>query len=207
MSRRLALLSFFPPGNVRGKGRLRFGVERLGTSDEMERRTPSDWLRWRHTSFSMSRLVIHISFLALYTTSLAGCASLGDIKERYVACSYDTVWEVSLDRMREYPVMKEEKERGLIETTWIESTMHGRPYGLLQREGLENKERFRMMLTLNRVDEATVLRLSEQREHWGFRGGSRIYQWYPLEPSEERLNHVMADISTHLEGQGCFVGS
>ena len=63
---------------------MRFGVERLGTSDEMERRTPSDWLRWRHTSFSMSRLVIHISFLALYTTSLAGCASLGDIKELYV---------------------------------------------------------------------------------------------------------------------------
>jgi len=145
--------------------------------------------------------------LALLGGIGAGCASLASVQERYVACSYDIVWESALDAMKHYPVTAPDKAKGLIETGWVETLAQGRPYGLFNRQGLPEKERGRLLLNLDRLNDVTVVQLSEIREHWGFRGGARLYQWYPIEPSQEALGKVMANLTAHLEAQGCVIGS
>lgn len=131
----------------------------------------------------------------------------GDLQERYVACAYDTVWLAATDTMKDYPLELEDKDGGLIETAWVETLVHGRPYGLFQREGLGDKERFQATMTLTRREDVTIVRLSERREHFGFRGGARIYQWYPVEPSEEAMHALMTQLTGRLEEQGCFIGT
>ena len=145
--------------------------------------------------------------LALLGGIGAGCASLAGVQERYLACSYDIVWESALDAMKHYPVAAPDKAKGLIETGWVETSAQGRPYGLFSRQGLPEKERGRLLLNLDRLNDVTVVRLSENREHWGFRGGARLYQWYPIEPSQEALGKVMANLTARLEANGCVVGS
>ena len=137
---------------------------------------------------------------------LAGCATMGAIGERYVACDYDTVWDTALDTLKDVPLEAQDKEDGRIETAWVETPVLGRPYGILQREGLGDKERVRTMLTLSRTNDMTIVRLDERREHFGFRGGARLYQWYQVEPSEEAMNALMTRLTTHLKERGCFVG-
>jgi hypothetical protein len=137
----------------------------------------------------------------------AGCASFGQVEERYVACPYDTVWGTVLTTVQDYPLAVADKGKGMIETVWVEKPVQGRPFGLLSREGLPEKERFRTTVTLRRSDDVTVVRLSERREHWGFRGGSRIYQWYPVEPSPDAMRRLTTAFTTRLENEGCFIGS
>lgn len=145
--------------------------------------------------------------LAVLLGALGACASTAPLAERYVACSYDTVWSAAADTLKIYALNTEDKDEGVIETAWVETAVHGRPYGLFQREGLGDKERFRATLTLTRREDVTIVRLSERREHFGFRGGARLYQWYPIEPSQEAMQALMTQLTGRLEEQGCFVGT
>lgn len=155
------------------------------------------------------RWLYQFALLSVLAAFAFGCATMGagDIQERYVACSYDTVWSAATDTLKDYPLETEDKDKGMIETAWVETAVHGRPYGLLQREGLGDKERFQATMTFTRREEFTVVRLSERREHFGFRGGARLYQWYPVEPSEETTRALMTRLTGRLEEQGCFIGT
>jgi len=149
-----------------------------------------------------SRLIYSLRLLIVFASLVGlgvGCASLAGVQERYLACPYEIIWQAALDAMKDYPETAPDEMKGLIETGWVETPAQGRPYGIFRRQGLQEKERARMMLTLDRLNDVTVVRVSETREHWGFRGGARIYQWNPIEPSQETLGKVLANLTTHLD--------
>lgn len=153
----------------------------------------------------ISSYTLHFACALSVAGLTLGCASTGGVKERYVACAYDTVWNTSLTTMKEYPVSIQDKEKGRIETDWVEFPAQGAPYGVFQREGIEEKERLQIRVDLVRKDEVTILRVSERREHWGFRGGARIYQWYPVQPPESSMNRLLTRLTEPLEKQGCLI--
>lgn len=148
-----------------------------------------------------------VGLIALFLMLGNGCASMGHGTERYIACSYDQVWESSLHTVKEYPMSQQDKDAGILETEWIETAVQNRPYGLFSREGLPEKQRFRTRVELTPYKEVTAIRISERREHWGFRGGAQIYKWFPVEPSDESLQHFLNILITPLEKQGCLVES
>ena len=145
--------------------------------------------------------------IALCLLMGSGCATMGHGTERYVACPYDQVWDSSLHAFKEYPLSEEDKEAGILETEWIETAVQNRPYGLFSREGLQEKQRFRTRAELTPYQEVTAIRISERREHWGFRGGAQIYKWFPVEPSKAALQHFLNNLVTPLEKQGCLIES
>lgn len=140
-----------------------------------------------------------------------GCASLasslGEAKEKYVVCPYDTVWNTALETMKNHPVTVKNKSEGRIETAWVEESAQGQPYGLFRREGMGDKERARLIMTVNRLNDVTKVSLSENREHWGFVGGGRLYSWKPVPPSQEVMSGIMDHLKSNLEGRGCVFSS
>ena len=125
-----------------------------------------------------------------------------------MACPMDSVWSSSLETLKAYPVTVKDKTQGLIETGWRVGYVEGRGYGLLQREGMGEKERSQLTLTFSPLEDNVVrLQLAERRQHWGFRGGSRIYDWYPVEPSQQEMDHILSNLTEKLEAEGCFVES
>ena len=134
----------------------------------------------------------------------AGCASLAGVQERYVVCPYDHVWEASLDAVKDRSVVVKEKEKGLIQTAWLEIPMPGRTYGALQRDlGDHSKDRSRVMVTLKPMNDVTMVSFIEERERWAFRGGSRLFGWVPTDPSMEVMASVQNRLDEKLKGQGC----
>ncbi len=142
--------------------------------------------------------------MALLTSWLASCTSFGGVREGYIVCSYDKVWEASLEGMKASPITVQDKSNGVIETAWVENPAIGRPYGALGRNLEMDKERARMVVTLKRLDDVTSVAVNEVREHWGFRGGARIFQWIPVEPSEEAMADTMKRINAKLKERGCL---
>ena len=142
---------------------------------------------------------------------LIGCGSLpgSDLKaERYLACPLDSVWNSSLETLKGYPVTVKDKSNGLIETGWKVEYAQSGGYGLFQREGMGDKERSQLTLTMVPLQSDVVrLQLSERRQHWGFRGGGRIYDWYPVEPSQQQVDQILKALTKKLEAEGCFVES
>ena len=142
---------------------------------------------------------------------LIGCSSLpgSDLKtERYLACPLDSVWNSSLETLKGYPVTVKDKSNGLIETGWKVEYAQSRGYGLFQREGMGDKERSQLTLTMVPLQSNVVrLQLSERRQHWGFRGGARLYAWYPVEPSQKKVDQILNALTKKLEAEGCFVES
>ena len=140
--------------------------------------------------------------------TISGCASFAGpttSTERYLACPMDSVWEGSLEALKHYPVTTRDKENGIIKTDWRTVPVQGRPYGLFGREGLGDKERSRVTVTLKPLNDGVVLvKLSERRQHYGFRGGQQIYDWYPVEPSQESMDRIMGTLTTKLEEEGCI---
>ena len=125
-----------------------------------------------------------------------------------MACPIDSVWEGSLEALSHYPVTTRDKENGIIKTDWRTVPVQGRPYGLFGREGLGDKERSRITMTLKPLNEGVVLvNIQERRQHWGFRGGQQIYDWYPVEASQESMDLIMGTLTTKLEEEGCFFES
>ena len=125
-----------------------------------------------------------------------------------MACPLDSVWDGALEALSHYPVTTQDKEKGVIETDWRTFPVQGQPYGLFGREGLGDKERSQVTLTVKPLNEGVVLvKLNERRQHWGFRGGQQIYRWYPVQPSQEALNRIMGSLTTKLEDEGCLFES
>jgi uncharacterized lipoprotein len=133
----------------------------------------------------------------------AGCASLE--KKSYVVCPYDTVWEAASDTMKSFHVTVRDKEKGLIETAWSEMASSERGFGVFQRNAFDNKERARMTLTLNQLNNVTKVVVSEERQRWHVRGGvsQQALKWTPVEPSEEAMTAVMNQLNAKLENRGC----
>lgn len=153
----------------------------------------------------ISSFALYFAFALSVAGFTLGCASSGGMKERYIACPYDTVWNTSVTTMKEYPVSIQDKEKGRIETDWVEFPAQGSPYGLFQREGIEEKERLQFRVDFVQKHDVTILRVTERREHWGFRGGARIYQWYPVQPPESSTNSLLTRLTEPLERQGCLI--
>lgn len=139
----------------------------------------------------------------LFLTLTSGCASLTGTQERYVVCPYDQVWEAALDAMKDRSVKVQDKEKGYIETAWLEIPMPGRTYGALQREVAESKDRSRVALKVKRMSDVTSVSFLEERERWAFRGGSRLWGWVPTDPSEEVMTGVQQRLDGKFKEHGC----
>ena len=125
-----------------------------------------------------------------------------------MACPMDSVWDSSLETLKAYPVTKKDKPNGVIETGWRVKYVQGAGYGLLGREGMGDKERSQLTLNLKPLESNTVrLQIAERRQHWGFRGGARIYDWYPVQPSQQKVDHILNNLTKKLEAEGCFIES
>jgi hypothetical protein len=148
-----------------------------------------------------------LQFAILFSPAvfMLGCASLS--REQHVVCPYDTVWNATLDTMKEFPVRVKDKEDGLIETGWTEMEGPGRQFGIFRRAAFDNKERARMIVTVKRFNEETEISVTENREQWHKRGGvsSQATRWWPVEPSEEAMTAVMNRINAKMKAQGCSV--
>lgn len=133
----------------------------------------------------------------------AGCSSLTGLQERYVVCSYDHVWEAALDSVKDRDVKVQEKDKGLIETAWLEIPMPGRTFGALQREMAESKDRSRIVMTVKRLSDVTNVTFLEERQRWTFRGGSRLFGWSETEPSQEVMTSIQQRLDAKLKEHGC----
>ena len=142
---------------------------------------------------------------------LAGCATLFGpslMIEQYMACPKNTVWNSALDTLDSYPTIIQDQSEGIIKTDWRNQPVADRPYGLFRREGLRDKERSRLTFSVKPIQEGiVVITLTERRHHWGFRGGARLYEWYPVEPSQPALHGIMNQLTTRLHTEGCLAES
>lgn len=142
---------------------------------------------------------------------LSGCGALTGsdlMAERFMACPLDSVWKSSLETLQAFPVTVKDKDIGVIETGWRVQYVEDRGYGLFQREGMGDKERSQLTLTINSLEKDVIqLRLAERRQHWGFRGGARLYDWYPVQPSQKDVDHILNTLTKKLEAEGCFIES
>lgn len=132
-----------------------------------------------------------------------GCASIEGVQDRYLVCSYAQVWDASLDTLKDRPVTVKDKEKGRIETSWLEVPVSGRLYGVFGRELKDAKDRTRVTVTVTKLDDVTKVSFAETRERWKFRGGSRLFGWEPAEPSEEEMAALMRRLNKHLNERGC----
>ena len=141
----------------------------------------------------------------LAITLSTGCASLEGVRQEYLVCPYDTVWTAAVDTMKDRPIQVKEKDKGQIETDWVEMAGTGRTYGIFAREGFGDRQRARMRLTLKRENDVTVVSVSEYREEWHRKGGAtqQATKWWPVEPSEEAIAAVVNRLNSHLKEQGC----
>lgn len=134
---------------------------------------------------------------------LSACASLGGVNERYAVCSYSDAWDAALDAVKDRAVSVKDKDRGLIETGWLEIPMPGRTFGALQRELGDSKDRSRLTLTVKRLDDVTKVSFIEERQRWAFRGGSRLFGWADTDPSADVMNDVHSRLDAKLKEHGC----
>jgi hypothetical protein len=134
---------------------------------------------------------------------LSACALMGDMQERFAVCSYDHVWEAALQAVKDRAIDTKDKEAGLIVTGWLETSMQGRTFGILQRDVSESKDRSRITLTVKRLDDVTKINFVEERQRWVFRGGSRLFGWASTDPSEEVMQDVQIRLDSKLKEHGC----
>lgn len=135
---------------------------------------------------------------------VAGCAGLEE--RRTFTCSYDTVWDATVEALKSYPVTSRDKISGVIETGWVEVASKERGFGIFQRDAFDNKERARMTVTVDRhKNGSAAVVVSEQRQRWHVRGGvtQLATKWMPVEPSEEAMAGVLDQVDTKLKDRGC----
>lgn len=135
----------------------------------------------------------------------SGCAALSGGQDQYFVCSYDLVWDAALETVNDRPVTVQDKDKGLIETGWVEMEGKERPYGMFGREGFGNRERARITLAFTRQDDVTAVSVLETRQRWHARGGvtQQATKWWPIEPSGEAMTAVLTRLSTKLKEKGC----
>ncbi|MEW6246268.1 MAG: hypothetical protein AB1555_06095 [Nitrospirota bacterium] len=138
-------------------------------------------------------------------TACSGCATLSGGQDQYFVCSYDLVWETALESVKDRPITVQDKDKGLIETGWVEMKGKDRPYGIFGREGFGNRERARMTLALKKQDDVTAVNVLETRQRWHARGGvtQQATKWWPIEPSVEAMTAALTRLNTKLQEKGC----
>jgi len=134
---------------------------------------------------------------------LSACAFMSGMQERFAVCSYDHAWEAALQAVKDRAIDTKDKEAGIIVTGWLEISMQGRAFGVLQRDMAESKDRSRITLTVKRLDDVTKISFVEERQRWVFRGGSRLFGWASTDPSEEVLQDVQSRLDSKLKEHGC----
>ena len=60
--------------------------------------------------------IVWLSFLVL----AGGCAAISGSHDHYYTCAYDTVWDAAIDTLKGHSITSQNKEKGVIETAWIE---------------------------------------------------------------------------------------
>jgi hypothetical protein len=125
--------------------------------------------------------------------------------DQYYVCSYDTVWDATLDAFKAHSITSQSKETGTIETAWIEMEGVERGFGAFGREGFGNRERARFTAKVARQADVSSVSLLEIRQRWHARGGvtQQATRWWPVDPSEEALRDVSSRLNTKLSEKGC----
>ena len=136
--------------------------------------------------------------------SVGGCALMtSGMQQRATTCSYDQAWDAAIDAVKDRSADTTDKEAGVIVTHWLEIPMPGRKYGAFRREIPDSKDRSRLTLRVKRVDDKTRVFFLEERQSWVMRGGSRLFGWAPIDPSEEVMRDVQDRLDAKLQEHGC----
>jgi len=144
-----------------------------------------------------------IVIVALFSV---GCASLSGSQEQYFVCSYDIVWDATLETMKGQSVATYDKDKGVIESSWLDvPPIAERSYGMFGRDGFGNKERARITASVRRMNDVASVSVLETRQRWHSRGGvtQQALRWWPIEPSEDATNAVVNRLNAHLKERGC----
>ena len=147
-----------------------------------------------------ARLIALIGLIAW-----SGCASLSGSKDQFFVCSYEVVWDAALESVKDGPIRVQDKDKGLIETNWVEMEGQERPYGMFNREGFGNRERARMTVAVKRLNDVTSVSVLENRQRWHLKGGisQESTKWWPIDPSEEAEAMVANRLTNKLKENGC----
>jgi hypothetical protein len=146
------------------------------------------------------RVIFLLPFLML-----TACASLSGGRDHHFACPYDTVWEATSETLKGYSVASEDKDKGSIETAWVEMEGTRRPYGIFSREGFGNRERARLTVVVKKENDVSSVNVLETRQRWHARGGvtQQATKWWPIEPSEEVMEEITEKLNVRLKEKGC----
>jgi hypothetical protein len=150
---------------------------------------------------------VRIATLALLVSLTgSGCASLSGSKDQFFVCSFDTAWEAALESVKDRPVQSHDKDKGVIETGWVEMEGQERAYGAFQREGFGNRERARMTIAVKRMNDVVSVSVLESRQRWHMKGGvtQQSTKWWPVDPSEEAEAAVVSRLNNKLKEKGCL---
>ncbi len=125
--------------------------------------------------------------------------------DQYYVCSYDTAWDAAIETMKPYSITSQNKEKGWIETGWIEMEGKERSFGIFSREGFGNKERARLSAKVTQDKDVASVSILETRQRWHARGGvtQQATRWWPVDPSEEVLRDVTDRLNSKLQEKGC----
>ncbi|MFO0732806.1 MAG: hypothetical protein U0361_17900 [Nitrospiraceae bacterium] len=142
---------------------------------------------------------------AILCLLITGCASMNGSHAHTSVCSYDTTWEATVDVLKGYSITTQNKEKGVIETAWIEMEGKERSFGIFGREGFGNRERAQLTATVTHDKDVASVNVTEIRQRWHARGGvtSQATKWWPIEPSEEVLQDISTRLTTKLREKGC----
>jgi hypothetical protein len=149
--------------------------------------------------------VINSTIAAVSLIFIIGCASMSGSRDHYYICSYETIWDAAIDTLKPYSITSQNKEKGLIETAWIEMEGKERTFGAFGREGFGNRERARLTSVVKRMDDVTAVSVLETRQRWHAKGGvtQQATRWWPVDPSEEVLEDVTDRLNSKLQEKGC----
>lgn len=99
----------------------------------------------------------------------------------------------------------QDKDKGVIETNWVEIEGKERSYGIFSREGFGNRERARMTLAVKRMNDVTSVSVLEMRQRWHLKGGvtQQATKWWPVDPSPRAEQAMMERVRKKLQEKGC----
>jgi hypothetical protein len=145
--------------------------------------------------------IVCLSFLVF----AGGCAAISGSHDHYYTCPYDTVWDAAIDTLKGYSITSQNKDKGVIETAWIEMEGKERTFGAFGREGFGNRERARLSAAVKRMDDVAGVSILETRQRWHAKGGvtQQATRWWPIDPSEEVMSDVSNHLNTKLHEKGC----
>jgi len=152
-------------------------------------------------AMSSSRIAVIVMTILSF-----GCAALSGSRDQYFVCSYDSVWDTTLETMKGHSVSTYDKEKGVIETNWLDvPPVSERSFGIFGREGFGNKERARMTVSVKRMNDVASVSVLETRQRWHARGGvtTQATRWWPIDPSEDATNDVVNRLTAKLKEKGC----